>query len=431
MKKILLFFLLCSFLLPASMAQHRSVTKLKTLVIDPGHGGSKPGAVGRQAKEKDIVLSVALKFGKLVSDNYPDVKVVYTRSSDADIALSERARIANHNKADLFVSIHANSCPNSSPTGVETYVVGISRGKANKEVAIKENADIFLEKGYEKNDAYMGFDPNSPESSIIFSMFQNTFLERSLDFAGYLQDNYAASIRTVNRGVKQAEFMVLCLSAMPAVLTEIGFISNPSEEAYMMSDLGQGTIAVSLFNAFATYKKAQDGTPIPAKPVIDIPGYGINAPKNPSPKPIAVSSDTAPSNSSSDSLPAPSPASLVSSSSAPAPASASKPDSAAAPAPPSHSSLEYPVYRVQFLSADRFYQPGDRHLKGVSGFDTYVDNGSVRYLKGSFSSAQKAKALQDELRQAGFKDAFIVAFLNGVRISLQKAREILDELDAN
>ena len=255
-------------------SQKREPGKVKTVVIDPGHGGDKPGALGKKSSEKDIVLSVALKFGKLISDNYPDVDIIYTRTTDIDITLAERAHIANRNKADLFISVHANSCPSSSPTGVETFVMGLSQSKSNMDVAKKENADILLEAGYKNNAEYQGFDPNSPESYVMFAMYQNAYLDKSLNFAKYVQDQYKIQLRTIDRGVKQAEFFVLYKTAMPSVLTEIGFISNPDEEAYMMSDEGQANIAISLFNAFATYKATEEGTPKLDKPKIDLPGYG-------------------------------------------------------------------------------------------------------------------------------------------------------------
>ena len=241
-----------------------------TLVIDAGHGGHDSGAPGAISKEKDINLKVALAFGKMVEKNCHDVKVIYTRTTDVFIPLSERANIANRNKADLFISIHANSHPTSSPTGVETFVMGLSESRANLEVAKKENADILLEDDYKSNKAYEGFDPNSPENSIIFSLFQNAFLEKSLNFAQAI-------------GVKQAELFVLYKTSMPSVLTEIGFISNPAEEAFMNTEEGQAQIAICLFNAFMNFKASEEGTSRIANPKIDISGY--HSPGETKPKP--------------------------------------------------------------------------------------------------------------------------------------------------
>lgn len=418
MKRLFFLLFLSLLFLPSIYAQRREVSKVKTVVIDPGHGGNKPGAIGKSSKEKDVVLSIAKKFGKLINDNYPDVKVIFTRSSDVDIALSERAHIANSNKADLFISIHANSHPTASPTGVETFVMGLSKSKANMDVAKKENADILLESNYKTNSAYQGFDPNAPESSIIFSMFQNAYIDKSLNFAGFIQKQYNTAIKTVNRGVKQAEFMVLYMSAMPAVLTEVGFISNPTEEAYMTSNFGQAQIAVCLFNAFATYKNKEDGSPIPSKPVIDLPGYGKNAPQEPQPQkpkpPVEPAHDSLSVANADSVAPAPAPEVL------PAAPTADSCNTPLPPAPP-----ELPVFKVQFLSSEEMLSPNSRLLKGQTDYETISENGTVRYLKGAVHSIKEAKSIQTELREAGFKDAFVVAFYKGEKISIQKARELL------
>lgn len=420
MMKRLLFLLVCCLVSVGTVsAQKKEAGKVRTVVIDPGHGGIKPGAIGKHCSEKDIVLQVAKKFGKLINDNYSDVKVIYTRTTDVDIALSERAHIANTAKADLFISIHANSHPTSTPTGVETFVMGLSKSKANMDVARKENADILLESDYKNNSAYQGFDPNSPESSIIFAMFQNAYLDKSLTFAEMIQKQYGKTLNTVNRGVKQAEFMVLYMSAMPAVLTEIGFISNPTEERFMMSDAGQAKIAVALFNAFMAYKCAEEGTQPIAKPVIDLPGYGKNAPTKEEVKPLPET-DTVPAVDTTvaaavDVTPEVAPADTVVSQPEPEPAPVVLPDPA---------EVERPVYKVQFLSVSHPLKEGARELRGVTDYDVYEENGTFRYIKGSVSNINKAKALQRELRELGFKDAFVVAFYKGKKISIQQAREL-------
>lgn len=428
MKHLFSILILLSLFCGVGYAQKREPAKVKTVVIDPGHGGNKPGAIGKCAKEKDVVLSVAKKFGKLINDNYPDVKVIYTRSSDVDIALSERAHIANSNKADLFISIHANSHPTSTPTGVETFVMGLSKSKANMDVAKKENADILLENNYKNNAAYQGFDPNAPESSIIFSMFQNAYIDKSLNFAGFIQKQYNSSIKTVNRGVKQAEFMVLYMTAMPSVLTEIGFISNPAEEAFITSDFGQAQVAVCLFNAFATYKNNEDGTPIPQKPKIDLPGYGKNAPAPAKAAPAKAApaeskANTPASHADSAVLAAASP--VVDSSATPA---AKVHASDSLPLPKADTvKPEMPVFKVQFLSSEEPLPPNSRLLKGQTDYETVTDKGTVRYLKGCVHSIKEAKDIQTELRNAGFKDAFVVAFYKGAKISIQQAREIMQQ----
>lgn len=279
MKRLLTLFIVLALSCGAAFAQKKDSYKIRTVVIDPGHGGAKPGAQGGRSQEKNITLAVAKKFGQLISDNYPDVKVIYTRTTDVDISLAERAHIANRNKADLFISIHANSHPTSSPTGVETFVMGLSESRANLEVAKKENADILLEADYKTNKAYNGFDPNSEESYIIFSMVQNVYLERSLNFAQAIQNQYKQHLKTINRGVKQAELYVLYKTTCPSVLTEVGFISNPGEEGFMISEEGQAKIAICLFNAFMTYKATEEGSGKVVNPVINIKGYKSSTPQ--------------------------------------------------------------------------------------------------------------------------------------------------------
>ena len=209
MKRLITIFIVLLVAAGPVFSQKKDTYRVRTVVIDPGHGGAKPGAQGSRSFEKAITLSVAKKFGKLIHDNYPDVKVIYTRTTDVDISLAERARIANRNKADLFISIHANSHPTTVPNGVETFVMGLSESKANLEVAKKENADILLEADYKDNADYSVFDPNSPESYVLLTMFQNAYLEKSLNFAQAIQSQYMRNIKTINRGVKQAELFVL------------------------------------------------------------------------------------------------------------------------------------------------------------------------------------------------------------------------------
>ena len=273
MKRIIAIFIVLLVAIGPVFSQKKETYRVRTVVIDPGHGGAKPGAQGKRSQEKAITLAVAKKFGKLLEDNYPDMKVIYTRTTDVDISLAERAHIANRNKADLFISIHANSHPTSTPTGVETFVMGLSESRANLEVAKKENADILLEADYKNNSDYQGFDPNAPETYVMLTMFQNAFIDKSLNLAQAIQNQYKQNLKTINRGVKQAELYVLYKTTCPSVLTEIGFISNPTEEAFMLSDEGQAKIAVSLFNAFMTYKSTEEGSDRIANPVINIKGW--------------------------------------------------------------------------------------------------------------------------------------------------------------
>lgn len=225
---------------------------LETIVIDPGHGGKDPGAVVGNAREKDIVLSIALKLGKLIREKLPDVKIIFTRNTDEFIPLYERSAIANKNNADLFVSIHANYCNTPSVKGTETYVLGLHRTEDNLNVAKKENSVILLEKDH--TTRYEGFDPNLSESYIIFELIQNTHIDQSVMFAGILQDSFRHHAQRANRDVRQAGFLVLRETAMPSVLIETGYLSNLAEANYLMTNEGRETIARSIFNSFQQYK---------------------------------------------------------------------------------------------------------------------------------------------------------------------------------
>lgn len=225
-----------------------------TLVIDAGHGGKDPGAIGRTSKEKNINLAVALAFGKLVEQNCPDVKVVYTRKTDVFVELDERANIANKAKADLFISIHTNAtAAKVGPQGTETYTLGMHKAAENLAVAKRENSVITLESNYEER--YEGFDPKSSESYIIFELMQDVNMEKSVQFAKKMQQQFSSTAGRVNKGVHQAGFLVLRATCMPSALIELGYINNPSEEAYMNTSAGQNALARSIYNAFVAFKK--------------------------------------------------------------------------------------------------------------------------------------------------------------------------------
>jgi N-acetylmuramoyl-L-alanine amidase len=229
-----------------------------TVVIDPGHGGNDPGAVSKNIREKDVVLGIGLKLGKLISENNPEVKVIFTRNTDVFIPLIDRSRIANKSKADLFISIHANICATPSTRGTETFFLGPAREGENFDVAKKENSVILLEDDY--STTYEGFDPNSSESYIMFEMAQSAYLKQSLYFADDIQHQFKSRNDSPNRGVKQAGFLVLRMSSMPSVLIETGFISNPTEANYLNSEEGQQHIAFSVYEAFKKFKNKTSGT---------------------------------------------------------------------------------------------------------------------------------------------------------------------------
>ncbi len=226
------------------------------LVIDAGHGGKDPGAVGKTSKEKDINLKVALALGKLIQDNLKDVKVVYTRKTDVFVELDQRAKIANQNKADLFLSIHTNaSAGNKTVKGTETYTLGMHRAASNLEVAKRENSAIMLEKDYEER--YEGFNPKSSESYIIFELMQDEYMKQSVSLAGMIQKQFASTAKRNNRGVHQAGFLVLRATSMPSCLVEVGYISTPEEEKYLNTQEGVNNLSKSLYNAIKQYKEGK------------------------------------------------------------------------------------------------------------------------------------------------------------------------------
>lgn len=281
LKRIIYLFLTPLLFIPTqSLAnKYSNPYKVKTIVIDPGHGGRDGTTHGAFSKEKDVTLAVALKLGKAIEKELPGVRVVYTRTDDSFVELYERIGIANRNKADIFISLHCNSMPNTSKrvvaryvrnkqgkrvpvyrtvrsqntaiSGAETFVSGYNR-LGEQDVAVRENASMLLEENYEEN--YDGFDPKDPESYIIFSLMKNQYRDLSIKLASYIQDEYIKSGR-VDRGVKEQSLAVLARAGMPAILTEMGFISNPEEERYMNSAAGQAEIVKNIVNAIKNYKK--------------------------------------------------------------------------------------------------------------------------------------------------------------------------------
>ncbi len=237
-------------------AQNKEPVKLRTVILDPGHGGKDSGAQGRNSKEKDLVLDVALRVRDYLKQYLPELNVVMTRDKDVFVPLNERAHIANENDADLFVSIHANSISTSRIYGAETFVLGLHRSEENLEVAKKENSVIVLEDNYKAK--YEGFDPNSTESYIIFELMQNVYLDQSINFASAVQKQFKERVGRHDRGVKQAGFLVLRETSMPGVLVEIGFLSNRNEERFMNSENGKVYLASAIFRAIRDYKEHFD-----------------------------------------------------------------------------------------------------------------------------------------------------------------------------
>ena len=364
------------FLMPAMAwgAQDKSFT----VVIDAGHGGHDPGAVGKRGREKSINLSVALKLGKLIEDNCGDTKVVYTRKRDTFVPLHRRAEIANAAKADLFISIHTNSLAsrNSRVSGTETYTLGLHKTEENLEVAKKENSVILIEDDYRQR--YAGFDPNSSESYIIFELLQDKNMVQSIDFAQRVQKQFKASARRIDKGVHQAGFLVLRETTMPGVLIELGYITNPAEEQYLLSDRGSSALAKSIYQAFLTYKQGHGGTLTPAvaesAPVLqgqeDGKG-GLSAP--------------------------------------------------VAEAVPAGQASGKPVFKIQILTSGRILPSKSRLFKGLAPVGRYKEKGIYKYTYGESTDYNRLLRLKRSKVDAKFKDAFIIAFKNGEKMDINQA----------
>ncbi len=383
--------------------QAGATNKFDKLVIDAGHGGDKPGAVGSRCKEKDITLAVSLKLGKMITENLKDVEVYYTRVIDKDVELHKRGQIANKIGADLFISIHCNSSANKAPKGSETFALGVTKAAQNLEVAKKENMDILSEANYEEN--YDGFDPNAPENDILFSLYQNAYMEGSLWFADKVQKQLTANTPIQNRGVKQANFMVLLKSAMPSVLIEIGFISNKDEEAYLASEIGQYEIAASIFRAICEYKMHKDNVKIA------IPDLNSLIPKSvlEKQKQLEESQKLAQAKEKERLK---------------AQAAEKEKQAAADSLQNAKTSGNEVVYRVQFASMKNKLAVSDNRFSGLEDVWLYEFDGYWKYCAGLFATQKEASAYVQKVRSLGHKDAFVVAFYNGKRISFEQVRAL-------
>lgn len=384
-----------------------------TIVLDAGHGGNDAGAVGAYSKEKNINLKVTLAVGQLLKANCKDVRVVYTRSTDVFIPLQTRADIANRNKADLFVSIHTNSLPKGRIAyGSETYTLGMARAAANLEVAKRENSVITYEKNYQQT--YEGFDPNKAESYIIFELMQDQYMKQSVELARCIQQQYV-SVGRKNKGVHQAGFLVLRKTSMPAILTELGFISTPEEEDYLNSEAGVNALARSIYNGIVKYRNASTkvSSPILRDDPIDR-GEADERVSIQSPTPQAQTSGGSKKTNKSSAEEPDAPVK-------PTPSEQSKEQSAQETKPKASDDDSRPVFRVQLFVAPRVLKSGDSRFKGLSPVDYYRDNGSVKYTYGESNSYAEIRRIQKSIAQK-FPDTFIVAFIDGKRVDLNEAR---------
>ncbi|MDD7071677.1 MAG: N-acetylmuramoyl-L-alanine amidase [Candidatus Egerieousia sp.] len=387
--------LICAFIFTASAEEGaQNSIKIKTVVLDAGHGGKDTGAISKNGaiKEKDITLSVALKLGKMINSNYPDVKVVYTRKRDEYIELSKRAEIANRNKADLFISIHVNSQKGTTATGTETFVMGTHKSSSNFEICKLENSVIVLEEDYQSK--YEGFDPNSPESYIIFSLLQNTHLEQSLKFAALIQDNFKLGPIKVNRGVKQGGLLVLWKTTMPAVLTEIGFISNPAESNQLRRDAVQSQIAARIFNAFAKYKTDYEG------------GAPKLIPDNEMPSQSAEQQDATVASAERQEVAVES-AERQEATVAETAVQDEQPEAKGQPEAKRQPAASGKAYRIQILSVTKVLPAGAPDLKGRRDAYYIYANKAYKYCIGEYATREEAAADLPKIRKQ-FSGAFII-----------------------
>ena len=360
--RILLFLciLACSYPVIGNTINDRFI-----VVIDPGHGGNDPGAIGTRGKEKNINLNVARKLGRLIEDNCNDTKVVYTRKSDIFVPLHRRAEIANNAKANLFISIHTNAVAkkNSYVKGTETYTLGLHRTEENLEVAKKENSVILIEDDYKQR--YAGFNPNSSESYIIFEFMQDKNMSQSVNFATLIQQNFK-SYNRIDKGVHQAGFLVLRETSMPSVLIELGYISNPSEETYLLSDKGTTDLANAIYRAFINYKG--------------------NSSKI---KPTTVTSNTR--------------------------------QEITTPKEKETKETSKIKFKIQILASDRVLPQNSKQFKGLKPVSWYKENGLIKYTYAEDEDYNKILKIKRKIVDPKFKDAFIIAFKNDTKININQA----------
>ncbi len=359
-----------------------------TLVIDPGHGGHDTGAMGAFSKEKDINLTIALAFGKLVERSCPDVKVVYTRRSDVFIPLKDRADIANRNKADLFVSVHTNALPGGHiARGFQTYTLGSGRASGSKrgivqnlEVAKRENAVIYLEKDYRQT--YQGFDPNSSESNIMYEFIQDKNMEQSVALAKLMQRNVCSATGRADMGAHQDNLAVLRLSSMPSCLLELGFISTPDEEQFLNTADAVDRYAKGIFNAFVSYKSKYYGGDI-------VVPYKVTEPVK------STIPNIVPDQYKESETPVPA-------------------------VEPVQETDNRPVFKVQVLTSGHKLSAKEKTSRGLEDADFYQENNTYKYTYGASNDYNEINRLRIQLRDK-FPEAFVIAFKGDMKMDVREA----------
>lgn len=394
-KVTLIWALMCMFVMTSLAANKRF-----TLVIDPGHGGHDAGALGAISKEKNINLAVALRFGKYVEQNLPEVRVIYTRKTDVFIPLNERANIANRANADLFISVHTNALPAGKiARGFETYTLGMHRAKDNLDVAMRENSVISMEKDYQQR--YQGFDPRSSESYIIFEFIQGKNMERSVELARMIQRGVCDGANRPDKGVHQAGFLVLRETSMPGCLIELGFITTPDEERLLNNDSRVDDIARGIYEAFAKYKNKYDrsvSVPYRAKDSEEVNIPKIVPEQEPAPKTRVVTRGKQPKREE------------------------------ATPEQPKRVEkkvkkaevADAPVFKLQIFVGSRNLRKGDAHFKGETDYDSFQEGNLVKYTLGASTNYNEIYRLRKE-KLDKFPEAFIIAFKNGQKYDVNQA----------
>lgn len=400
-KKItLLLALMCMLVVTAFAANKRF-----TLVIDPGHGGHDAGARGAISMEKNINLTVALRFGKYVEQNMPEVRVIYTRKQDVFIPLHERANIANRANADLFISVHTNALPAGKVArGFETYTLGMHRAKDNLDVAMRENSVISMEKGFEQT--YEGFDPKSSESYIIFEFIQGKNMERSVELARMIQRSVCDSGCRPDKGVHQAGFLVLRETSMPSCLIELGFITTPDEERLLNDNAKVEDIAKGIYEAFAKYKNKYDRS-------VSVPYRAANRQESTLPKIVPDSyKEEAENRRVKKQEP------VRRTRAAKTDDSDRKADTVASQS--RNAPKDAPVFKLQIFVGNRNLRKGDAHFKGETEFDSFQEGNLVKYTLGASTNYNEIYRLRKE-KMEKFPEAFIIAFKNGEKYDVNQA----------
>ena len=345
--------------------------KIRTIVIDPGHGGKDSGTMGTKRYtqyEKHIALDISLKLGNYIKEAFPDIEIIYTRKTDVFLELWERTELANEKNADLFISVHCDGFTNPNPSGASVFVMGMSKLKANMDVAMRENSVMYLEDNFKEK--YDGFDPKSPESYIVFSLMQNTFLDQSISIAEKIEDEFANRAKRKSRGVKQAPFYVISRVNMPSILIESGFLTNPKEEDFLNTELGKDHIASAIFRGFRSYKESVDGANISELDKSAVKEKEI----------IKI------------------------------------------PTPKKEITTDKVVYKVQ-IGTYLKSMLSDKSFMNLNVYEEII-NGTYKYYVGNAYSKVSADNVKVKMSEKGFKGAFVVAFYQDKRISMQEALDL-------